>query len=492
MADKISYTSKMLNNTKNNYIRMIVGALLSFITSVIFARFLGTDVYGTYTYLIWFIGIVANVAGLGLPGTITKFLPQYYFVEDKEEAKNVLLYIIKKQLKLSFFISIGLIVTIPFWKNYVNINESSTNMLLFITCINVLPSVLNSLLMNAIQALQRFDIYAQVSIKTQIISFIINLINLVTIKNIELLILVLLLATLYQNIKYFNTIKKMLNIDKLSLVKDIKNSIGIRKYSISMYINVMWQQIVWTRSEYFFLGIYGSAKDIAIYGVAYSLVGMVNMIFTPIMNVINNYFSEIIAKKDKILLNTIINTVTKYFAIVILFIYVYSYIYIDDFVSLLYTDKYLDVPKIFLIILIGVAANLILCVASSIPFYYEKQKPIIILGIVCGVVNIILDMFLIPNYGVVGAAIANASVQVLFSVVQFIYIYINFEVKLLVKEIVIILTLNAVLFLILINIKIMVFKILAGVILFILYILILNVLKVIDLHMIMSKIRIRK
>lgn len=485
MSNK-AYTQKMINNTKNNYMRMIIVAMLTFLSSVILARGLGPDLYGTYTYLTWFISILTSIIGLGMPGTITKFLPEHYFTEDNDEAKNIVMYTLQNQIKLSSFISLVMIITIPFWKKYISLDGSTSNILVALAVINIMPSIINALLQNVIQAIQRFDIYAKISIETQIITFLFNSIIALTIKSVELMILIMLISMLYQNIRYFVVIKNSLNINSYKSVRTLRNKKRLSKYAFYMYINILWQQVVWTRSEYFFLGMYCSPKQIALYGLAYSLISFVTMIFSPIMNVVNNYFSELVAKSETELLNNIIFNITKYFSVILVFIYCYSFLYLNDIIQFVYSNKYSEVHKIFLVLLVGVTINQILCVAGSLPFYYEKQKFILYSGIICGFINIIFDIILIPKFGALGAAIANTISQIIFSTGQFIYIILKFKIRFPYKDVIISLICFAITFVILLQIKMIIPKILLGIAFFIINILILNKLKIFEVKVIKS------
>ncbi|SNX52918.1 oligosaccharide flippase family protein [Thermoanaerobacterium sp. RBIITD] len=445
MSDR-SYISGFIKNIKSNYIRMIVGAIISFASSIVYARGLGVELYGVYSFIMWFIAIMSNILGMGLSGTVTKFLPQYYFNNDIDESKILIINFIKKIYTIVGIICILLIFTIPIWENYLKINYNNIYFILLMSIICIIPTTLNGIYSNAIQALQRFDIFAKASIKTQIIIFIGSCIVIVINKNVLLIIFIVLLTTLFQNFIYYRELKKILGIESLFKIRNakLKDKSSIIKYSFYMYINIIWQQIVWTRSEYFFLGIYTGQKGLAVYGLAYSLVNMINLIFSPIMNVLNNYFSEIVSKNNKELLNKILYTVTKYFIVLLILILCYGKLYSKDIISFIYSDRYSGVIDVFLILLTGLVINQILNVCGALPFYYEKQRFIVVLGILSGIINIVFDILLIPKYGVIGAALANTFSQSIFSINQFVYIKFVIKITFPLKELLLVIIVNLV------------------------------------------------
>jgi O-antigen/teichoic acid export membrane protein len=492
--EKKDYVKSMLSNTKSNYIRMIVSAILAFFTSVVFARALGPNLYGDYTYVTWFISILTCILGFGLSGTVTKYLPQYFFFNEKKESKSLMESIRKLEIIVIAIVSVILIVTIPLWSGRLSINYGNINfnLILFLSIIAILPSVLNGIYQSAIQALQRFDVFAKYSMIFQFISLSLNTIVALTMKKIEYMVLVLIICYIAQNFLYYKEIRSILNYKKYKLKTKLIDTKAIIKYSVYMYINVIWQQIVWTRSEYFFLAMYCTPKDIAIYGIAFSLVNMVGMIFTPIMNVVNNYLSEIVAKKDKKMLDFIIFNVTKYFIVIFAIIFIYAIIYGKDAISFVYSNKYNSVTSVFIIVLLGLLINQITGVGGSLPFYFEKQKFIIIAGIISGVINITLDITLIPRYGVIGAALANIGAQIFFSIIQFLFVVKIFKVKFPFKELIICSFLSLVILIIIELLGRNIFiKIFLGVIFALIYVIVLlktNVINLKELKQITGKV----
>ncbi|SEC11229.1 oligosaccharide flippase family protein [Paenibacillus sp. GP183] len=424
--EKKSFLTELLKNIKSNYLRMIILAFLSFLSSVLFSRMLGPNSYGAYTYMIWLTSTMATLLGLGLGGTITKFLPMYYLNEQFDESKKILKSLLIIQTLCITVISIILIITFPLWENLLqSINSEETSILVFLSIVNILPVALLTLLISSVQALQRYDIFSKVAIKAQIFGFILNIILILIFHKIVYILIVSFIISTYQVILYAAFVKKELKFRVHDLFTE-KSAIIDRKrifnYSKYMYINVVWQQVVFTRSEYIFLGIYSGPKEIAVYGLAYGLVNMVGMVFSPVMNVLNNFFSALVAKQEINLLETIVVSLTKYFIILLLFLLTYAFAFSKEVINLVYSSQYNDVVLSFLIMLAGFVLLQGVGVAGSIPFLYEKQKFVVNMGIVAGVINILLDIILIPKWGSLGAAIANTTTQVISAIIGFIYI----------------------------------------------------------------------
>lgn len=245
----------LVRNIRDNYIRMIINGVITFGTSIIFTRTLDVETYGVYSYFIWFILTASYLLNFGYEGTITKFVPEYYFNRNLEGTSSFLLYVLRRQTLVITVLIILLILTLDIWKDILNIKEKYGKLIIILALINILPNILLNILVSTVQSVQRFDVFARVSIQSNIITFILNALLLITTKRIEYVFVVILLCNVYQIVLYLLWLQKDLSIhihhffQKNRILKDSKR---IKKYAGYMYINIVWQQIVWNRSEFFF------------------------------------------------------------------------------------------------------------------------------------------------------------------------------------------------------------------------------------------------
>ncbi|WP_025749561.1 oligosaccharide flippase family protein [Priestia megaterium] len=433
---KGNYFSSILKNIRINFMRNILISALTFISSIVYARSLGPDLYGDYTYATWLISTAAVILALGVPGTITKFTPEYYYNEKYEHMYNFYRAINRFFILWGATIIIIAIVTSKYWGSYNNLTSENKVLLLSLSSVAVLPTILNILNTNFIQAVRAFDYYAKVNIVCQLLTILLNVLIVITLKNILLMVTVICFFNFIQYILYSHYMKKLIP-EHFMIRKSLRDKKRILNYSGTMYINILWQQVVWTRSEFFFLGIYANSKDISIYGVAYSLISIVNMIFTPIMNVLVNYFSELVSKNKKEVLNLLIFYTTKYFNLFLIPFFFAIVLFYKPILMLIYSSSYRGVLDIFPLLLLSTLFSVVMSVGNSIPFYYEKQRSIIIIGIMVGVLNILLDIFLIPKYTYFGAALANVISQFVFTIISFLYNIKVFNIKYPIKFIIV-------------------------------------------------------
>jgi O-antigen/teichoic acid export membrane protein len=428
----------LFNNISSNYLLVAFISISSFISTIIFSRILGPDNYGVYTYLVWLTSTLSAFSGLGLTGTIAKFFPEYFLNYRFDQAKKFIKTTFLIQIVVVLVVILILFVSMPLWKEkLLSVKRNDVNLLIVISVITIIPTTMLSLVVSVFQALQRFDILLKVKSLFQILSFVINIFLIILFNDFIFVLIIIFIMTISQTLLLIYFVNKIFKNNKNDfdiIEEDFIPKRRVINYAKYMYVNVLWQQVVFNKSEIFFLGIYSTPSEIAIYGIAFGLINISMLIFSPLMNVLNSFFSTLIARNDIVLLEKIINKISIYFIIILMFIFIYVLSFSKELILFVYTNQYIEVVVVFLIMFSGYALMQIISVASSLPFLMEKQKTIVKVGILVGIFNVFLDFLIIPKYGAVGASIANTSSQLVSSIITFLYVKRLIKINLMIKN----------------------------------------------------------
>jgi len=109
------------NLTRKSFVRDVgilqaskfISILLSIVGSIVFARYLGPELYGKYGLVFAFVGLAGIFTNWGTTHASVTLLAQSYAKKDKNEIKNILSYFIKTNL-FSMPISMVIIILAPF------------------------------------------------------------------------------------------------------------------------------------------------------------------------------------------------------------------------------------------------------------------------------------------------------------------------------------------------------------------------------------------
>lgn len=392
--------NSIFNNISWLFIEKVIRMAINMFIIIWLTRYLGPEQFGLFSYVQSFVGLFIAFAALGLDNIIIKELV-------KHNSKMYELITTGFWLKLAgaFFVIILIIITINFISN-----DNQTNLFIFIISITMI-----------FQSVNVFDFYFQSQVKSKftvyakLISLIISsFIKISLILNEAPLILfvyVILLESLifaffltYYYIKYnSNIIIKNFKFNKnlaISLLKDswplILTSVVI---SIYMKIDqVMIKEILDNQA----VGQYAAASILS-----------EAWYFIPVI-ICSSFFPAIINSKD-ISEKVYYDRLQKLFNLMVwLSIAIaISVTFINQWlVDILYGIQYSETASV-LLIHIWTGVFVFLGVASGKWYIIENLQILYFWRVFFGmVINIILNLILIPKYGIQGAAYAILISQV--------------------------------------------------------------------------------
>lgn len=166
---------------------------------------------------------------------------------------------------------------------------------------------------------------------------------------------------------------------------------------------------------------YLDLKQVGLYNASYSLGSKFFLLISPLFLILLTPFvyknESIKAKKKQI------NRYLAYFLIISIPILIATLFFYNYFGYLLLSENY---SEGFILIFWIALAHFFLIATQIVEtvFYAEKNTSIILFGVlISAIINLVLNLILIPHYGFIGAAYST----VLTFLARFIYIYISFK-----------------------------------------------------------------
>ncbi|MFH1822838.1 MAG: oligosaccharide flippase family protein [Patescibacteria group bacterium] len=413
-----NYTQDIAKSTLWTTGSFIITSIIGFSSSIILVRYLGINQYGVYGYFMWVVATFSILANPGIGQAILKYFPEYYFSRNSNQKilwKKLLNYFLAAQVIVMIillslmFINSGIVS-----KYLIRFQYQEQDKLLIYALIALIPVILNNFLLNVLRAIQKFKILSILQIISQIIWLGGILYILKTHASLYTLIIFYIFINLFSLVTsawclrsiYRQNITPPQNIESLPLKKIIR-------YSTWGFINLFLVSIVWDKSELFFLGMYSNNQQIAIYSLAYSLSIYILSLFSPLMTVINNTTAELIGTKQQNKLHYLSQHLTKYLGIIIIPISILFIVYINKIILLFYGQDFLSAGIIFPFLIFSQIIPVVFNPISTIPTLSNDIRKMVYIGFAAAILNITLDLCLIPSLQALGAAIANSTAQLL-------------------------------------------------------------------------------
>jgi len=175
-------------------------------------------------------------------------------------------------------------------------------------------------------------------------------------------------------------------------------------------------------SDRFLIEIFSGSQQVGIYSANYRLVSSgIWMVFYPILMAAHPIIMNSWRGNNKEEMIKLISSITRYFLIIFLPLVGYISICSRDIISLCLGKAFREGYVILPIIILGITGWNLAIIGHKGLEIRKKTKVVFVLVILCAIINIFLNIILIPRFGYIGAAYATLISYLLYPV--FVYFY---------------------------------------------------------------------
>lgn len=399
---------KLLTSGGLTFMYRIAGLFFSFLITFLITKNYGESVYGNYALIFTLLQASTMIFALGLPNAVISYLGLH------EIDGHFSQFILKKGLKILLFTAI-----LPSLFYFLLSSEIATlifnneKLIVYIKIIALtLPfSIFHEFILSFFIATKNF-------IKFNIFMFIVP--------NLFFLILLLSFSISKENQSYtilFYAISIGLTV-MISLFFALKKHQKIPLEALSskqmiqfsspmMLSSLMLFLLNWT--DVFMLGAMVSDAQLGIYNLAYKLASLGMLVIISMNVVLAPKIAELYKLNNITELHKTIKNATRVVILLTLPVIVLMLVF-SDLILGIFGDSFIQGKMAFIIITVGVFCNVITGNVDQILNMTNNQKLLRNSTIFSFVLNVILNYFLIPKYGIVGAAIASLFTNVIFNV----------------------------------------------------------------------------
>ena len=475
----------------------ILANLVAYLTRMVLARNLTPAEYGLFYAVFTFVIFFLFFRNLGLGSAMVKYIAEFKIKKKYNAIKTAIISAASFQFLSSLIYGAIFFLSADFLAKYYFKNPLSSIMLKLLV-LYVLLSILFIICKNILQGFQKFKVFSLVEFsKNSIVLLLLLLFFYIGMKNVfapifayilvcPILFLILLPFALkaFPFFKYktenFKPITKQLFLFGLPV---LVTSVGGK---VIGYVDTLILTHFRTLEE---VGIYNvilpSAMLFLYFGISASAVAF------PIV-------SELWAKKDKKRLSGGLKLLHKYAFVLIIPLVFTVFAFSSLFIKLFFGKEYIAGALALQILLVGVLFYIVAGINNNIIAAIGRPKTVTKIILFSAFINLIANIILIPRYGIEGAAIAT-SISYLIALLLSTYkvtkfIKIGFPkiiwLKLILAGIVFVLTISYIKDLLVLNPWIEL--IISAIVAFLIYVVMVYLLKVVDIQEIKKNIMLAK
>lgn len=385
----------VVNITFYNFLSRILFYGFVFLSSVYASRVLPTEMFGKLQYINFSIVVLWTVFNLGGAAALQRYFAHAFKSANRKDISTLSKYWI-------IFVIASILLSCSCWWMYGILTHRPIKFMLFIYASS---QILNSYVQ--VMAQSTFS-YKKIAIGNSLISVL------------GILVLYFLLPRMGIDgyIFTFTGVNLFLSIWNIYVWKSASinlspafeythfNKKEFFKTCLALAASSILAAILWQRTELFFVKKILGFEQLAIYGVALSMLALTTEIFRILPGALMPYFS---AHKNQGNRNShVYYTFMRYFTWLIVFVCLFIGVDASHIIQSIYTSKYEASGPLLSILLIGYSFGSVSFLSMQLHIGMGRNRFLMIQDFLGAVLVIGLCLYFIPVHGIVGAAWAKS------------------------------------------------------------------------------------
>jgi O-antigen/teichoic acid export membrane protein len=408
-------------NVLFNWFGTIANMAVGFFLSPFILHRLGNLTFGVWVLSVSVVGYM-NLLDLGMQNSVLRFVSKGYTQNDHEGASEVFSAALWIRLQISalvLLLSVGLAAVFPFMFKVPAELAGDARKAVVLIGASAAISMLIGVFGGVLSALNRYDLQNSAILVQTVIRVVGVVAVLRTGHGIVAIAVCELVATLVGNLLVMGIARRLYPGLRIQLKIPRKETLRkIWSYSVYVFLTGIAVQLVY-QTDNIVVGAFVSASAVTFYAIANSLCRYATQVIGSIGTTFVPAASTYEAAGDKAGLLMLYRNGTRAMLMVSLPMMITLIVRGSTFIGLWMGPQYSHSSGIVLIILsVALLVSFANRTAGSIAFGIEKHKPIAVLAISEGIVNLVLSIVLARRYGLYGVAlgtfIPSVAVQLLF------------------------------------------------------------------------------
>ncbi|MEK6894841.1 MAG: flippase [Nanoarchaeota archaeon] len=403
-------------------IGVLISKILTYLYKIVIARTFGPEIFGVFSLSLTVFSIFITLGSLGLSEGLLRYIALYKGIGGSK---------VKHLIKFSIIISLfsGLIgATILFiFAETISVNLfNSYNMTLFLKVFSIaIPiSILSNIFLSILKAYEKVTLY----------TFIVNIFS----NGIKVLLLIIfILVGLKENAILSSYFISILGVAILSYIgckkvlvrllyeKDIasneKKRLNREFFSYSwpiLFLGAINILFYWIDS--FVIGYFKTATDVGFYNVSFTLVALFGIAPELFMQLFFPIIVREYSKKRIEMIRELSKQVVKWIFILNLPLLIIMFIFPGAVINILFGQEFLAAESSLRILAVAGAFSSFSTLMNNLLSMKGKSKTILMNIIVTSIINLVLNIILVPSYGIVGAAIGTSISWIILNLMLFV------------------------------------------------------------------------
>lgn len=393
------------------FIGIFISKILGYLYRLIVAR-IGPEEYGLLALGFAIVGITVTLSVIGLDSGTLRYVSFYKGKKDEARIKGIL----STSLKIGLFLSFVFGFLMFIFSNWIAVNLFHNIKLSFILkafAFTVPFYSVSRILLSALRAFQKikYVVYAQ-NIMENIVKVVLTVILVYLGYGLFGAVIAYLISVMVMSFLVVYFLQKIFPIFKAKL-KSIFLTKELISYSWPLMITGLLGLIVgWT--DTIMIGYFRSAYEVGIYNAALPTAALMLIVPTALLCLFTPIATELLAKKKELELKQTYKTTMKWIFYINFPVFLLLIFFSRQILGLMFGSVYATGASALSILVFGYLFNSVFLTAQNILEVIKRSKLILFNTLIAAISNVLLNLYLIPRYGIVGGAIGTGFSLILF------------------------------------------------------------------------------
>jgi len=409
-----------------SFVGMGYGQFIRYLFTVVLARLVGVSYLGLYSLGNSITNIAIVIGKAGMDVGLMRFISRSDLKKDSNAVKEDIVSTLKIGLVISLIVMLLQIILSGWLTEHIFHESSLLKTILIVYAISIPFLVIMMISNHATIGFQllKYKIFVEYILNPTIL--ILSMILVYFFFTVELVIILPFLITgIVGSIIASILLRK---VSGTSILKIFNSSIDtkILKYSLPIMFTVIlgtllhWMDVI-------MLGYFTNSETVGLYHPAVRTAGLQNSILIGFSGIFTPMFSRYFALDNKIDMQHIYQLVIRWISTIIIPLIILILLFSKK-IMLLFGPEYLQSSDALIILVFGTSIFSIFGVGGPALVVSGNQKLNLMNAIIAAILNVTLNIILIPKYGIIGAAWATLTSMSFIAIARFIEVRFLFKI----------------------------------------------------------------
>jgi O-antigen/teichoic acid export membrane protein len=395
---------------------------LKFLAELLIVRYLSTAAYGSWTWALSAVVLLESFSTMGLNRAIPRFIPLHWERGERQELFGVLLFVLGSLLAVGLLF-VTVFFAFPAWvAGLAGASPGQSLDILFIV-IFLLPihAVGNFFTVLCAALGDSRSIFVRRYIFRPGLQLAVALVLVLMEADVRLLaygwLLSSLAGVLYYSVSVFLTLRRR---GLLSGSLDLHMPLPVRRvfaYTLPVMASD-WFRTLMTTPAPLLLGYFSGMSTVALYQVVIPLVGLNTQVSQTFVMMFEPSASRVLARGDRAGLENLYWRAAAWVALLSFPGFALSFAMAEPVTSLLYGERYQAAAAILSVLAVGMFLDAAMGFNDAALRVSGNIRWLMGVNVVGAVINVGLNLLLIPSMGALGAGIATGTAMLIYALLK--------------------------------------------------------------------------